>query len=74
MNLADDLQKWLAQGEVAEVLPEVGGELREIADALDTGSPIPQVPEVPLPPRERRAASPRRDSHAPMFDDDDIPF
>lgn len=73
-NLADDLQQWLAQGTVApEVLPQVGGELREIADALDTGAPIPQVPEIPLPPRQTRAASPRRDGHARTFDDD-IPF
>lgn len=73
-NLADDLQQWLAQGTVApEVLPQVGGELREIADALDTGAAIPQVPEIPLPPRQTRAASPRRDGHARTFDDD-IPF
>ena len=73
-NLADDLGQWLAQGPIApEVLPQVGGELREIADALDTGAPIPQVPAIPVPPRETRAASPRRDRHARTFDDD-IPF
>jgi hypothetical protein len=73
-NLADDLQQRLAQGTVVpEVLPQVGGELREIADALDTGAPIPQVPGIPAPPRETRAASPRRDRPARTFDDD-IPF
>lgn len=74
MNLADDLQQWLSQGTVAvELLPQVGRELREIADALDTGAPIPQVPGIPLTPRETCAASPRRDSHAHTFDDH-IPF
>jgi hypothetical protein len=73
-NLADDLRLWLAQGTVdPEVLPQVGEELREIANALDTGAPMPQVPGIPVPPRKRRAASSRRDSHARTFDDD-IPF
>ena len=55
------------------LLAEVGGELREIADALDAGAAIPQVPGIPLPPRETRAESPPRDSRARTFDDD-IPF
>jgi len=37
MNLADDLNAWLAQGMVApEVLPQMIQELREIAEALCT--------------------------------------
>src|SRR5713226_2344668 len=40
MNLADDLQKWLAHGSIdPEVLTQVREELREIAKALDTGAP-----------------------------------
>jgi hypothetical protein len=74
-NLADDLQRWLARGNVGPVLlAEVGGELREIADALDAGAVIPQMPEIPTPPRETPAVSPQRGRHAPTFDDDDIPF
>jgi hypothetical protein len=73
-NLADDLQQWLAQGTaVSDVFPEVGGELRQIADALDTGAPIPQVPEILLPPRETRGASSPRGDRGRTFDDD-IPF
>lgn len=38
MNLADDLQQWLAHGSIdPEVLPQVREELREVATALDTG-------------------------------------
>src|SRR5438309_1681797 len=48
MNLADDLQKWLAQGAVAaEVLPQVIEELRQIAEALNTGAPISPIPAIP---------------------------
>jgi hypothetical protein len=72
-NLADDLEQWLAHGTVAEVLPEVQNELREIANAIDTGASIPQVPEIPLPPHQPHVASPRRDGNVPTFDDD-IPF
>jgi hypothetical protein len=74
MNLADDLQQWLAYGTVApEVLPQVSWELREIADALDTGASIPQVPGIPVPRRKTHVAPPRRDVDADTFDDD-IPF
>lgn len=51
MNLADDLQQWLAHGSIdPEVLPQVREELREIAKALDTGAPISPMPALPLPP------------------------
>lgn len=73
-NLADDLRRWLEQGTVPpELLREVGQELRQIADALDSAAPIPQVPETPLPPRKTRTPSPRRDVLTPTYDDD-IPF
>jgi hypothetical protein len=73
-NLAEDLQQWLAHGAVdLEVSQQIGAELREIADALDTGASIPQVPGIVLPPRETRAVSPGRDDHERSFDDD-IPF
>lgn len=74
MNLADDLQKWLAQGAVApEVLPQVSEELREIAEALDTGAPISPIPAIPLPPCPTRPAFSRRGDQERMFDDE-IPF
>jgi len=73
MNLADDLQKWLAHGTVApEVLRQVSTEFREIAQALDTGAPISPIPTIPLPPRARRAFS-QRAYEEPTFDDE-IPF
>ena len=56
MNLADDLQKWLAHGSIdPEVLPQVREELREIAAALDTGAPIDPIPAF----RYRPAGRPR---------------
>lgn len=74
INLADDLQKWLAQGTVdREILPQVSEELREIARALDTGAPISPMPAIPLPPRPTRRALSRQDDLEPAFDDD-IPF
>ena len=75
LNLADDLQKWLAHGTVdADVLPQVSEELREIAKALDIGAPISAMPSIPLPPplRPTRPASSQRNQE-PAFDDD-IPF
>jgi len=74
MNLADDLQRWLAQGTVApEVLPRVIEELREIAEALDTGAPISPIPAIPVPPRPMRHAFLRRRDQERTFDDE-IPF
>jgi hypothetical protein len=74
MNLADDLQKWLAQGTVApDVLPQVSEELREIAKALDTGAPFSPIPAIPLPPRRSRPAFSRRGDDEPTVDDE-IPF
>jgi hypothetical protein len=73
MNLADDLQKWLAQGTVApEVLPQVSDELREIVRALDIGEPISAIPALPLPPGPSRPAFSRRGDLEPTFDDDEI--
>lgn len=74
MNLADDLQKWLAQGTVApNVLPQVSEELQEIAKALDTGAPISPIPAIPLPPRPSCPAFSRRGDGEPTFEDE-IPF
>jgi hypothetical protein len=74
INLADDLQKWLAQGAVAsEVLPQVIEELRQIAEALNTGAPISPIPTIPLPPRQARPALSRRGDRDRTFDDE-IPF
>jgi hypothetical protein len=75
-NLADDLQKWLGHRSIdAGVLGQVREELREIANALDTGAPISPIPEIPLPPqpKRRRDVSRERDRE-PTFDDDEIPF
>jgi hypothetical protein len=75
MNLADDLQQWLARGNVTEVLPEVREELLDIAKALESGAPISAIPAIPVPPRATRAASPRGRTHQRWDDeDDDIPF
>jgi hypothetical protein len=74
VNLADDLQKWLAHGTFdPEVLPQVSEELRAIAQALDTGAPISAIPEIPIPPSRTRRASSRANPE-PTFDDDGIPF
>jgi len=54
MNFADDLNAWLAQGMVTpEVLTQVIQELREIAEALETGAPVWPIPAIPQPPRRR---------------------
>jgi hypothetical protein len=82
-NLADDLRRWLSHGEIdPEVLPQVRDELRAIANALDSGDGIREIPEIPIPPAKLRASSkrpvpPRRAPHpldvADDFDDD-VPF
>jgi hypothetical protein len=71
MNLADDLNAWLAQGMVApEVLPQVIQELREIAEALATGAPVWPIPAIPQPPRPARyALSQRGDRKCPSDDE-----
>jgi hypothetical protein len=75
MNLADDLQQWLAHGSIdPEVLPQLREELREIAKALDTGAPISAMPAIPVPPRPTRRSLSRRGSQERAFHDDEIPF
>ena len=75
VNLADDLQQWLAHGSIApEVLPQVREELRETAKALDTGAPISPMPAIPVPPRPTRRGLSRPDDQERTFDDDEIPF
>jgi len=75
VNLADDLQQWLARGSIdPEVLPQVREELREIAKALDTGAPISPIPAIPLPPRPTRRDLSRRGNQARAFDDEEVPF
>jgi hypothetical protein len=75
MNLADDLQQWLAHGSIdSEVLPQVRKELREIANALDTGASISPIPAIPLPPDRRATTLSQRDDPERPFDDDEIPF
>lgn len=74
MNLADDLQTWLAQGTLApEVLPQVIAELREIAEALETGAPISPIPAIPPSPRPPRHALSRQGDRE-RTSDDEIPF
>lgn len=74
MNLADDLQASLAQGTVApEALPQVIAELREIAEALETGAPIfpiPAIPPAPHPPRHSLSSQVDWETTP----DDEIPF
>ncbi len=75
MNLADDLQKWLAHGSIdPEVLPQVREELAAIMAALDTRAPISPIPAIPLPPRPARPHFSRRRFLDRTFDDDEIPF
>jgi len=75
MNLADDLQQWLAHGSSdPEVQPQVREELLEIAKALDTGAPISPIPAIPLPPRPAHPHFSRRGYRERTFDDDEIPF
>jgi len=76
LNLADDLQRWLVHGKIAPgVLAQVCREFREIADALEAGTFIPQMPEIPIPPAPRSARSGLCDRSEHTFDgDDEIPF
>lgn len=75
LNLADDLQQWLAQGSIdPEVLSQVHEELSAIAKALDTGAPISPMPAIPGPPRQTRCGLSRWDDQERTFDDDEIPF
>ncbi|NWG14521.1 MAG: hypothetical protein HXY20_13425 [Acidobacteria bacterium] len=75
-NLADDLERWLVHGKIApEVLAQVCREFREIADALEARTFIPQMPEIPVPPAPRSARSGPCDLPEHTFDgDDEIPF
>ena len=73
VNLADDLEKWLAHGSIApDLLPQVREELRQVAEALDVGAPISPIPEIALPPRPGRRTVSRRGDQKPF--DDEIPF
>ena len=75
VNLADDLQQWLAHGSIdPDVLPQVREELQEIAKALDTGAPISPVTAIPVPPRPTRRGLSRRGDQEHTFDDDEMPF
>jgi hypothetical protein len=75
LNLADDLQQWLAHGSIdPDVLHQTREELREIAKALDTGAPISPIPAIPIAPRPTRRALSQRDDRERTFDDDEIPF
>jgi hypothetical protein len=75
VNLADDLQAWLAHGSIdPEVLPRVREELGEIAKELETGAPISPMPAIPVPPQPARPAMSRRAHQRRAFDDEEIPF
>ena len=75
VNLADDLERWVSHGSIdPEVLPQLCGELREIAKALETGGPLSQLPAIPVPPPPTRRNVSRRRDRARTFDDDEIPF
>jgi hypothetical protein len=74
MNLADDLQAWVAQGAVPpEVLAQVPRELREIAEALETRAPVSPMPAIPRPPHPPRRASLRQGDRE-RKSDNEIPF
>jgi hypothetical protein len=75
-NLSDDLEMWLVHGTIApEVLVQVRKELRGIADALEAGKLIPQMPEISTPPASRSTRSAHRDRLERTLDgDDEIPF
>ena len=61
VNLADDLLAWLAQGVAPpEVLAQVPRELREIAEALETGAQVSPIPAIPGPPCQPRHAPSRQ--------------
>jgi len=75
MNLADDLQKWLAHESInPEVLPQVREELAAIMAALGTRAPISPIPAIPLPPCPAHPDFSRRSSRDRTLDDDEIPF
>ena len=75
MNLADDLQKWLAHGSMdPQVLPQVREELAAITAALDTRAPISPIPAIPLPPHPASHSFPRRRDRKRTVDADEIPF
>ncbi|MEW5981925.1 MAG: hypothetical protein AB1806_06095 [Acidobacteriota bacterium] len=75
INLADDLQKWLAHGSIdPAVLPQVRDELAAVMAALDTRAPISPFPAIPLPPRPARVSPSRRGYRERAIDDDEIPF
>ncbi len=75
-NLAEDLHRWLAHGAIdPEVLSQVRNELADIARTLGTDAPIPEIPEIPVPPeRQRQRGRSRRREEEWEFDDDEIPF
>jgi hypothetical protein len=74
MNLADDLNAWLAQGMITpEVLPQVIQELREIAEALEAGAPVSPIPAIPPPPRPAPYPLSQRGDRKRQSDDE-IPF
>ena len=73
-NLCDDLKRWLVHGKIApEVLAQLRREFREIADALEAGTLIPQMPEIPVPPATRSTRTGVCDRSEHTFDDE-IPF
>lgn len=74
-NLSDDLQRWLVHGKIApEVLTQVRREFREIADALEAGTLIPQMPEIPVPPAPRSRPGVCDRPERTFDDDEEIPF
>lgn len=74
VNLADDLEKWLVHDTVdREIIAQISGELREIAQALDIGAPISPLPAIPLPPRPGPRVHSRHHRVQPHLDDE-IPF
>jgi hypothetical protein len=76
VNFSNDLEKWIVHGRIGpEVLAAMRGELREIADALEAGTVIRQMPEIPIPPDPQPAGSvPGAESEGPFDGDDEIPF
>jgi hypothetical protein len=75
-NLSDDLQSWLVHGKIVpEVLAQVCREFRAIADALEAGTGVLQMPEIPFPPTPRLSQSGNCSrSEQTLDDDDEIPF
>jgi len=75
-NLSEDLAQWLVYGKPApEVLVQVREELRAIADKLEAGERVPQMPGIANPPTHRSEQSANRGGQEHTYDgDDDIPF